>query len=93
MARQGGLEPPTAGLEIRCSIHLSYWRAHSIVFDRLHVSGALSEKIAGTFRARKFTRSGETDPVEETSVRRPVLHAAKPLWRAAGRDRAPALPR
>ena len=27
MARQGGVEPPTGGLEIRCSILLSYWRA------------------------------------------------------------------
>jgi hypothetical protein len=24
--RQEGLEPPTYGLEIRCSIQLSYWR-------------------------------------------------------------------
>jgi hypothetical protein len=27
MARPEGLEPPTSGLEIRCSIHLSYGRA------------------------------------------------------------------
>ena len=26
LARQRGLEPRTFGLEIRCSIHLSYWR-------------------------------------------------------------------
>ena len=26
MVRQEGLEPSTAGLEIRCSIQLSYWR-------------------------------------------------------------------
>ena len=26
LARQGGLEPPPPGLEIRCSIQLSYWR-------------------------------------------------------------------
>jgi hypothetical protein len=26
VVRQGGLEPPTHGLEGRCSIHLSYWR-------------------------------------------------------------------
>ncbi len=26
MARQKGFEPLTAGLEIRCSIQLSYWR-------------------------------------------------------------------
>ena len=26
MARQEGFEPSAAGLEIRCSIHLSYWR-------------------------------------------------------------------
>lgn len=26
MARQEGFEPSTAGLEIRCSIQLSYWR-------------------------------------------------------------------
>ena len=27
LARQGGIEPPTHGLEGRCSVHLSYWRA------------------------------------------------------------------
>ncbi len=26
LARQGGLEPPAYGLEVRCSIQLSYWR-------------------------------------------------------------------
>ena len=26
MARQEGFEPPTCGLEVRCSIQLSYWR-------------------------------------------------------------------
>ena len=47
MARQGGLEPPTTGLEIRCSIQLSYWRAAVIPFDRLRLDEALPEKIAG----------------------------------------------
>ncbi len=28
MARQQGLEPQTYGLEIRCSIQLSYWRTN-----------------------------------------------------------------
>ena len=26
MVRQEGFEPPTHGLEVRCSIQLSYWR-------------------------------------------------------------------
>ncbi len=26
LARQEGFEPPTYGLEVRCSIQLSYWR-------------------------------------------------------------------
>ena len=26
MVRQAGLEPATYGLEVRCSIQLSYWR-------------------------------------------------------------------
>jgi hypothetical protein len=26
LARLGGLEPPTRGLEVRCSVHLSYRR-------------------------------------------------------------------
>ena len=26
MVRQEGLEPPTVGLEVRCSVLLSYWR-------------------------------------------------------------------
>ena len=26
LARQKGFEPPTLGLEVRCSIQLSYWR-------------------------------------------------------------------
>lgn len=30
MARLGGFEPPTRGLEVRCSIHLSYRRASII---------------------------------------------------------------
>src|SRR3990172_9389184 len=30
LARQEGLEPSTAGLEIRCSIQLSYWRLNFV---------------------------------------------------------------
>ena len=65
MARQGGLEPPTTGLEIRCSIQLSYWRAPVIPFDRLRLDEALPEKIAGVLKTRKFTRQLETGSVEK----------------------------
>ena len=34
MARQGGLEPSTHGLEGRCSIQLSYWR----IVDRIGIT-------------------------------------------------------
>ena len=33
MACQEGFEPPTCGLEVRCSVHLSYWHAELVVFD------------------------------------------------------------
>ena len=33
MARPGGLEPPTSGLEIRCSIQLSYERVIKEIID------------------------------------------------------------
>ena len=39
VARPGGLEPPTAGLEVRCSIQLSYGRSRTIL------SGFLDQKI------------------------------------------------
>lgn len=28
LVRQEGFEPPAYGLEVRCSIQLSYWRPH-----------------------------------------------------------------
>ncbi len=31
LARQGGFEPSTCGLEVRCSIQLSYWRTSYLV--------------------------------------------------------------
>ena len=33
-ARQEGLEPSTCGLEIRCSIPLSYWREEGLTAPR-----------------------------------------------------------
>lgn len=35
MARQEGFEPSTAGLEIRCSIQLSYWRKSTITCTKI----------------------------------------------------------
>jgi len=34
MARQEGFEPPAYGLEVRCSIQLSYWRLNNADGDR-----------------------------------------------------------
>lgn len=61
MARQGRLELPTTGLEIRCSIQLSYWRAPGNVSKRLRQDGVLPEKISGTPGRRKFTRGREKE--------------------------------
>ena len=61
MARQGGLEPPTTGLEIRCSIQLSYRRAAGNVSNGPRPDGVLPEKISGTPGRRKFTRGREKE--------------------------------
>ena len=35
MVRQAGLEPATYGLEVRCSIQLSYWRKQEGYISKL----------------------------------------------------------
>ena len=35
MVRQAGLEPATYGLEVRCSIQLSYWRKQDVYISKL----------------------------------------------------------
>ncbi len=47
MVRLEGFEPPTDGLEIRCSIHLSYRRADHMEIgrgERIRTSGPLLPK-------------------------------------------------
>ncbi len=34
MVRQAGLEPATYGLEVRCSIQLSYWRKQDVYISK-----------------------------------------------------------
>ena len=48
MVRLAGLEPATYGLEVRCSIHLSYRRSGNKK-TKYHKIGALSIRIIGRF--------------------------------------------
>ena len=69
LARQGGLEPPTLGLEIRRSIPLSYWRARTYVIW-LRSAAAVE---AGTAAVRGRTGA---DPFFTRPPRAGILHPA-----------------
>src|SRR5215510_14215697 len=52
VARPEGLEPPTTGFEVRCSIQLSYGRALDMLITRRRIavhgrSAACGQKVAG----------------------------------------------
>eukprot|EP01022_Parablepharisma_sp_SALTPOND_P009841 TRINITY_DN14062_c0_g1_i1.p1 TRINITY_DN14062_c0_g1~~TRINITY_DN14062_c0_g1_i1.p1 ORF type:complete len:540 (+),score=174.19 TRINITY_DN14062_c0_g1_i1:581-2200(+) len=57
LARQAGLEPATFGLEGRCSIHLSYWRAAAAILTR--GSAVQSPELATRARQWEYRPRGK----------------------------------
>ena len=60
MVGAAGFEPATAGLEIRCSIRLSYAPVKQLIINRLHANGITLAILAG-----KLARWSEASAIDK----------------------------